>query len=144
MVELFNAKYISLHVRETNFAAFHLYRDTLKFAVKGTEAKYYADGENAYDMRKELTREQFDLPPLPALPAAAAGGGAGASAKRGRAPPSAATSVDVGAESSAEATAEAAAGAGGADLEPGRRDVEAATAAMAGVKIKGAAVEELD
>jgi peptide alpha-N-acetyltransferase len=80
MVELFSARYISLHVRETNFAAFHLYRDTLKFEVKGTEAKYYADGENAFDMRKYLTREQFGLPPLPApAPAAegASGGGGG-------------------------------------------------------------------
>jgi len=67
MVELFSAKYISLHVRETNFAAFHLYSQTLKFEVKGMEAKYYADGENAHDMRKTLTREQFGLPPLPLL-----------------------------------------------------------------------------
>ena len=31
MVESFDAKYCSLHVRESNFGAFHLYRDTLKF-----------------------------------------------------------------------------------------------------------------
>lgn len=31
MVESFDAKYCSLHVRESNYGAFHLYRDTLKF-----------------------------------------------------------------------------------------------------------------
>jgi hypothetical protein len=65
MVECHNAKYCSLHVRETNFAAYHLYKDTLKFDVHGTEDKYYADGENAFDMRKPLSREMFNLRPLP-------------------------------------------------------------------------------
>eukprot|EP00124_Ichthyophonus_hoferi_P004298 Ihof_evm4s457 gene=Ihof_evmTU4s457 len=45
MVEAFGAKYVSLHVRESNRAALHLYRDTLGFAVKDVEVKYYADGE---------------------------------------------------------------------------------------------------
>lgn len=31
MVESFDAKYVCLHVRESNFGAFHLYKDTLKF-----------------------------------------------------------------------------------------------------------------
>jgi hypothetical protein len=150
MVELYGARYISLHVRETNFAAFHLYRDTLKFEVRGTEAKYYADGENAFDMRKQLTREQFGLPPLPvaavaAAPALAAGGGAG---KRGRAPQAGGGGggsllVDAAEGGSAEAVAEAAAGGAG-DLEPGARDIAAATAAMASAKIKPAVIEELD
>jgi hypothetical protein len=65
MVELYSANYISLHVRETNFAAFHLYRDTLQFSEHGIEPKYYADGENAFDMRKKLTREMFGLAPIP-------------------------------------------------------------------------------
>lgn len=63
MVEVYKAKYASLHVRETNYAAMRLYRDTLAFNVKGMEAHYYADGENAYEMRKPLTRDMFSLPP---------------------------------------------------------------------------------
>jgi N-alpha-acetyltransferase 10/11 len=31
MVEVFNAKFVSLHVRKSNRAALQLYRDTLKF-----------------------------------------------------------------------------------------------------------------
>ncbi|KAI5840699.1 acyl-CoA N-acyltransferase [Morchella snyderi] len=55
MVEAFGAKYVSLHVRVSNKAALHLYRDTLQFEVDKVEEKYYADGENAYSMRKDLT-----------------------------------------------------------------------------------------
>lgn len=54
MVEAFAAKYVSLHVRVSNKAALHLYRDTLQFEVDKVEEKYYADGENAYSMRKDL------------------------------------------------------------------------------------------
>lgn len=45
---------MSLHVRESNIAALSLYRDTLGFKVIATEAKYYADGEDAYSMRMDL------------------------------------------------------------------------------------------
>ncbi|CAK1362662.1 N-terminal acetyltransferase A complex catalytic subunit ard1 [Cercospora beticola] len=54
MFETFGAKYVSLHVRESNIAALSLYRDTLGFKVVATEAKYYADGEDAYSMRMDL------------------------------------------------------------------------------------------
>jgi len=54
MVENFNAEYVSLHVRESNKAALHLYKDTLDFKVNEVEKGYYADGEDAYAMRKEL------------------------------------------------------------------------------------------
>jgi hypothetical protein len=54
MAETFNANYVSLHVRVSNNAALHLYRDTLGFEVDKIEAKYYADGENAYSMRMNL------------------------------------------------------------------------------------------
>ncbi|GAB7364873.1 hypothetical protein MBLNU230_g5664t1 [Neophaeotheca triangularis] len=54
MYETYGAVYVSLHVRESNFAALSLYRDTLGFKVIGTEAKYYADGEDAYSMRMDL------------------------------------------------------------------------------------------
>ncbi|CAD0109195.1 unnamed protein product [Aureobasidium uvarum] len=54
MAETYGAKYVSLHVRVSNKAALALYRDTLGFKVDGTEAKYYADGEDAYGMKMEL------------------------------------------------------------------------------------------
>jgi len=61
MVETFNAHYVSLHVRVSNQAAIHLYRDTLGFKTEKTESKYYADGEDAYCMKLELSavREQI-------------------------------------------------------------------------------------
>ncbi|KAM0485371.1 hypothetical protein ACHAPX_001357 [Trichoderma viride] len=54
MVETFQAKYVSLHVRVSNVAARHLYEDTLKFKNEKTESKYYADGEDAFSMRLDL------------------------------------------------------------------------------------------
>jgi len=54
MVEVFGAHYVSLHVRKSNRAALSLYKDTLKFSVHDIEKKYYADGEDAYAMRKDL------------------------------------------------------------------------------------------
>jgi hypothetical protein len=54
MFETYNGKYVSLHVRESNVAALRLYKNTLGFKVIGTEAKYYADGEDAYSMRMDL------------------------------------------------------------------------------------------
>jgi N-alpha-acetyltransferase 10/11 len=67
MVETFGAHYVSLHVRVSNKAAIHLYSKTLGFDREKTEAKYYADGEDAYCMRLELSsirdqiREQREL-----------------------------------------------------------------------------------
>ncbi|XP_071817627.1 uncharacterized protein [Apostichopus japonicus] len=55
MVECFNAQYVSLHVRKSNRAALHLYQNTLKFEVSEIEPKYYADGEDAYAMKRDLT-----------------------------------------------------------------------------------------
>lgn len=54
MVETFGARYVSLHVRVSNQAAIHLYRDTLGFKNEKTENKYYADGEDAYCMKLDL------------------------------------------------------------------------------------------
>lgn len=61
MVETFQAQYVSLHVRMSNKAALHLYRDTLGFKNEKVEAKYYADGEDAYSMKLDLgfIREQI-------------------------------------------------------------------------------------
>ena len=55
MVECYGAKYVSLHVRVSNNAALHLYQNTLQFESEKIEAKYYADGEDAYSMRKDLS-----------------------------------------------------------------------------------------
>lgn len=62
MVETFHAQYVSLHVRVSNAAAIHLYRDTLGFKTEKTELKYYADGEDAYCMKLDLgfIREQLE------------------------------------------------------------------------------------
>ena len=54
MEEVFAAEYVSLHVRKSNRAAFTLYTRGLNFEIHDIEAKYYADSEDAYDMRKYL------------------------------------------------------------------------------------------
>ena len=54
MVDNFGAKYVSLHVRKSNRAALHLYQHSLKFSIYEIEPKYYADGEDAYAMRRDL------------------------------------------------------------------------------------------
>jgi ribosomal protein S18 acetylase RimI-like enzyme len=51
MATVFGAHFVSLHVRKSNRAAFHLYTETLKYAINDVEKGYYADGEDAYDMR---------------------------------------------------------------------------------------------
>jgi ribosomal protein S18 acetylase RimI-like enzyme len=51
MANVFDSDYVSLHVRKSNRAAFHLYSVTLRYVVNDVEKGYYADGEDAYDMR---------------------------------------------------------------------------------------------
>lgn len=51
METVFDAEYVSLHVRKSNRAAFHLYNETLRYEIHDIERGYYADGEDAYDMR---------------------------------------------------------------------------------------------
>jgi hypothetical protein len=62
MVETFQAQYVSLHVRVSNNAALRLYQDTLGFKNESIEAKYYADGEDAYSMKLDLNfiKEQIE------------------------------------------------------------------------------------
>ncbi|XP_012676052.1 N-alpha-acetyltransferase 10 isoform X2 [Clupea harengus] len=62
MIENFNAKYVSLHVRKSNRAALHLYSNTLKFQISEVEPKYYADGEDAYAMKRNLTQLADEKP----------------------------------------------------------------------------------
>lgn len=56
MQVVFRADYVSLHVRKSNTAAFHLYSQTLGYLQHDIEVKYYADGEDAYDMRKPFPK----------------------------------------------------------------------------------------
>ncbi|MFH4978993.1 hypothetical protein AB6A40_005702 [Gnathostoma spinigerum] len=56
MIETFNARYVSLHVRVSNRAALNLYRHILKFEISEVEPKYYADGEDAYAMKRPLVK----------------------------------------------------------------------------------------
>ncbi|KAK2750807.1 N-terminal acetyltransferase A complex catalytic subunit ard1 [Onygenales sp. PD_40] len=60
MAESHRAEYVSLHVRMSNHAALHLYRDTLGFEVERVESKYYADGEDAYAMKMDLRSMWID------------------------------------------------------------------------------------
>ena len=59
LCESFKAQYVSLHVRKSNRAALHLYRDSLSFEVTSIEKSYYQDGEDAYSMTKHLTLDQL-------------------------------------------------------------------------------------
>lgn len=58
MADIFKAEYVSLHVRKSNRAAFHLYTKTLKYEVHDIEKGYYANGEDAYDMRCYFRKEK--------------------------------------------------------------------------------------
>jgi ribosomal protein S18 acetylase RimI-like enzyme len=60
MHEVFGAKFVSLHVRKSNRAAYHLYNETLKYKINDVERGYYADGEDAYDMRCTFGEEKKD------------------------------------------------------------------------------------
>jgi hypothetical protein len=60
MADVFEAEYVSLHVRKSNRAAFHLYNVTLKYVINDVEKGYYADGEDAYDMRCYFRQEKKD------------------------------------------------------------------------------------
>nr|CAG4651333.1 EOG090X0DSH [Simocephalus serrulatus]SVE94504.1 EOG090X0DSH [Simocephalus serrulatus] len=66
MIECFNAKYVSLHVRKSNRAALNLYTNTLKFSISEIEPKYYADGEDAYAMKRDLVTFAQQNDTLPA------------------------------------------------------------------------------
>jgi len=58
MASVFGAYYVSLHVRKSNRAAFHLYNETLKYEIHDIERGYYADGEDAYDMRCTFKKDE--------------------------------------------------------------------------------------
>ena len=58
MQEYFDADYVSLHVRVGNRPALHLYHNYLGFDVRGLEKGYYADGEDAYRMKKYFKKDK--------------------------------------------------------------------------------------
>lgn len=59
MCETFKAEHVSLHVRKSNRAALHLYRDSLRFENTSLEKLYYQDGEDAYVMKKVFKLEEM-------------------------------------------------------------------------------------
>lgn len=61
MMENFNDKYVSLHVRKSNWAALHLYSNALNLHVSEVEPKYSADGEDAYAMKPGLSQMADEL-----------------------------------------------------------------------------------
>mmetsp|Transcript_26322 Transcript_26322/g.40775 ORF Transcript_26322/g.40775 Transcript_26322/m.40775 type:complete len:181 (+) Transcript_26322:91-633(+) len=65
MSDVFSAEYVSLHVRRSNKAAFHLYTETLKYEINDVEKGYYADGEDAYDMRCYFRKKEVDVDDSP-------------------------------------------------------------------------------
>lgn len=54
---------MSLHVRKSNRAALNLYTNSLGFKILEIEPKYYADGEDAYSMMRDLSSFSADSKP---------------------------------------------------------------------------------
>ncbi|KAJ6631860.1 acyl-CoA N-acyltransferase [Mycena sp. CBHHK59/15] len=54
MVTIYDANFVSLHVRKSNKPAIVLYSDSLGFRVAKVEKKYYGDGEDALCLRLDL------------------------------------------------------------------------------------------
>lgn len=80
MKETFAARYSSLHVRKSNEAAKHLYTKKLGYDIHAIEAKYYADAEDAYDMRCTFSKAvQKIVQDAMAEKGAIGGGGGGVS-----------------------------------------------------------------
>ena len=58
MSEVKDCVYVTLHVRESNVAALHLYKNTLGYETANVDEKYYADSENAFEMRKTFKKNE--------------------------------------------------------------------------------------
>lgn len=59
MDSIFESQYVSLHVRVGNRAALGLYKDKLGYEIFEVDEKYYADEENAYNMRKWFKKKEI-------------------------------------------------------------------------------------
>ncbi len=57
MKTVYGAHYCSLHVRVSNRPAITLYKDVLGYENMGVEEHYYADQEDAYDMKLFFNQE---------------------------------------------------------------------------------------
>lgn len=68
LCDTYKVEYSSLNVRVSNEAAHHLYVRSLGYEVFNTDTKYYADHENAYEMRRYFYRRRMN---------AGSGGGSG-------------------------------------------------------------------
>ena len=60
MKTVYKARYVSLHVRVTNRAAFTLYKDVLGYEISSIAHEYYADKEDAYDMKLYFDNDAKD------------------------------------------------------------------------------------
>ena len=61
MITVLKCHSCSLRVRVTNRAAISLYQNVLGYTIKETEAKYYADGEDAFDMSIQF-EQSYEVP----------------------------------------------------------------------------------
>lgn len=52
MKSIFKVDYVTLHVRESNAAAMALYQNSLQYSVEKLDNGYFADGEDAFFMKK--------------------------------------------------------------------------------------------
>ena len=56
MKDIFDCDLVSLHVRVSNRAALTLYKDVLGYTIKSTDIGYYADKEDAFDMKLDFKK----------------------------------------------------------------------------------------
>ncbi|KAK8800803.1 hypothetical protein WA588_001634 [Blastocystis sp. NMH] len=61
MIEVYNLEKCTLNVRESNYAAYHLYHSVLGFQRIDVDVKYYADGENGIKMEQDLVSLKAEL-----------------------------------------------------------------------------------
>ena len=54
MKDCWKAKYCTLHVRQSNHVAIHLYHELCGFTEREIDAGYFADGEDAWKMTCKL------------------------------------------------------------------------------------------
>ncbi|KAK4534566.1 hypothetical protein CDCA_CDCA02G0591 [Cyanidium caldarium] len=57
MRQVYQVPFVSLHVRANNEAAKHLYMHTMGYVLHKVEKQYYADGEDAHELRLWLASE---------------------------------------------------------------------------------------
>ena len=60
MINVYHCKQCSLRVRVTNRAAIALYKGVLGYEIADVDKSYYADGEDAYDMKIVFNKEKVD------------------------------------------------------------------------------------